>query len=345
MPRARARLISARMVRALAPYLEKRGIRLIDIAQRAGVLNFNLQDPDHELPFDQVVLLLEIAARELDDEFLGLHFGSASSAYPLGLFHYLVMNSPTVGEALKARAHYLPLFGNSYRSSVTKTAGGFRYTWEFSAACPPHQQYSQFMAAVFIGQMRLMIENDEWTPAFVDFDFAKPAKSSRLWDFFGRKVFFNRPSLAVGIDGRTMKLPVASADEWLLGELETIAKKLLASDPACSTLIERASQEIAVLLPSGRATAPAVASNLGMSVRTLQGKLAGENTSFRQLVEETRVRLAKQLLLHSRRPLSEIAYLLGFSELSAFSRAAKAWFGETPSAIRRNSGLLSQQDA
>lgn len=72
-----------------------------------------------------------------------------------------------------------------------------------------------------------------------------------------------------------------------------------------------------------------------MSVRSLQRKLQQSGTSFRQLLDQTREELARQYICDRGADLTEIAFLLGFSEHSAFSRAFKRWTGQTPSDMRR----------
>ncbi len=71
-----------------------------------------------------------------------------------------------------------------------------------------------------------------------------------------------------------------------------------------------------------------------MCLRTLQRKLSEENTSYKELLDETRRELANQYLRQATLSVSEVTYLLGFSEPSNFSRAFKRWTGRTPSEFR-----------
>jgi len=87
-------------------------------------------------------------------------------------------------------------------------------------------------------------------------------------------------------------------------------------------------------LPAGNVTQSDIASRMHMSARTLHNKLASRNTNFHQLVEDTRRSLASAYMENPRMSVGEIAYLLGFSEASNFSRAFKRWTGRSPSARR-----------
>ena len=112
--------------------------------------------------------------------------------------------------------------------------------------------------------------------------------------------------------------------------LNDFLKNLIGDD-----LVTRASMAIAHELPSGQPRDESIASALFMSPRTLRRKLAARGTSFSMLVDRVRYELAKQYINEPIRSLTEISFLLGFSELSAFSRSFKRWTGKTPSAFRK----------
>jgi AraC-like DNA-binding protein len=95
-------------------------------------------------------------------------------------------------------------------------------------------------------------------------------------------------------------------------------------------------QSISRKLGHGEVTLETIAHENATTVRTLQARLAAEGTSFEDLLQITRRQLAEEYLRDTDLPLSEIALLLGFSELSAFSRACHRWFDEPPSIRRRN---------
>jgi len=83
-------------------------------------------------------------------------------------------------------------------------------------------------------------------------------------------------------------------------------------------------------LPSGEATEEDVAKQLHMSARTLQRKLAEANTTYLQLLDDTRKDLALRYLEDPRRTVTDITFSLGFSQPSAFTRAFKRWTGRSP---------------
>ncbi|MEP5622840.1 MAG: helix-turn-helix transcriptional regulator, partial [Hyphomicrobiales bacterium] len=109
--------------------------------------------------------------------------------------------------------------------------------------------------------------------------------------------------------------------------------------------LSQVANEIATNLSDGGYTLPKIAEKLGMSQRAIQRLLEKEGTTFRKLNEEIRKSAAERYLRSSNLPMKEIAYLLGFSELSTFSRAVKLWFGNPPRRVREmliNSRIPSQ---
>ena len=96
--------------------------------------------------------------------------------------------------------------------------------------------------------------------------------------------------------------------------------------------------KIVAHLPDGPPNQQQIAEALHVSNRTLQRKLKDEGTSFMDLLQDTRLQLARKYLRHPNRSVVETAYLLGFSEPSTFSRAFKRWTGTAPADFRDSSG-------
>jgi AraC-like DNA-binding protein len=119
-------------------------------------------------------------------------------------------------------------------------------------------------------------------------------------------------------------------------QLSNSIKRLVNYEAPTLSVLDRTRAYVINSSTYGHTAEEAVAQAIGVSVRTLQRDLAEAGTSFRALTEECRKKAALQLLHDTELPLTEIAFLLGFSELSAFSRAAKTWFGQPASSLRKN---------
>ena len=101
-----------------------------------------------------------------------------------------------------------------------------------------------------------------------------------------------------------------------------------------SQLHTRVENAISSALPHGRVLAEYVARSLGMSKRTFARKLSDDGLNYSEILEHLRHDLAVRYLNDRKMHVSKIAWLLGFSEVSAFTHACKRWTGKTPSQMR-----------
>ena len=136
-----------------------------------------------------------------------------------------------------------------------------------------------------------------------------------------------QPNLAVNLrlEGRT------STGELFLEE-HTLAA--LASRPKSDDLIDRLRRLIREALEDGEPSIERLSLRLQMSARTLQRRLSELSTSFQDVLDGVRFDLARAFLREDRLDVSQVAYLLGYSELRAFDRAFKRWSGVTPGEYR-----------
>jgi AraC-like DNA-binding protein len=121
-----------------------------------------------------------------------------------------------------------------------------------------------------------------------------------------------------------------SADAALRRLLERYAAEQLAKIPTSARFSQRVRACILSMLPLGRLTADAVAARFSMSNRTLRRRLEEEATSYQEILDDVRAELARHYLTKEKRGIDEVAFLLGFSDPSAFTKAFRRWTGQTP---------------
>jgi AraC-like DNA-binding protein len=131
-----------------------------------------------------------------------------------------------------------------------------------------------------------------------------------------------------------MELPITSEDSHLLQILRAHADELLAERRTAAGLRSMVENQLISALPSGRVQAAAVARQLGMSMRSFTRHLAEEGTTFGEILDDLRNRLALRYLADGRITLQQIAWLLGYSEVGAFNHAFKRWTGTSPGRAR-----------
>jgi len=175
---------------------------------------------------------------------------------------------------------------------------------------------------------------EELNPVSVSFIHSAPACSGDYFAFFRCPVHFDAPidRLTLPLDAVDKRLP--SSNPQLAQLHDQIVIRYLAQFDR-DDITSRTKTAIIDQLPSGSVSDASVAHALYVIVRTFQRQLRKEGTTFKTLMNDIRRELAEQYIRNSQLTLNEIAFLLGFSEISSFSRAFKRWTGEPPSAYRR----------
>jgi AraC-like DNA-binding protein len=146
---------------------------------------------------------------------------------------------------------------------------------------------------------------------------------------FGAAVFFGAAEGSIVFDKTTMEAPLPGDNLELALANDRIAEDYIeALDP--STVSTAVRKLLIELLPTGDASQDVIARQMNRSLSTLQRQLSGEGTNYKDIREHTRRDLAAQYVREGRYSLSQIAYLLGFSDQSNFSRAFRRWTGHSP---------------
>jgi AraC-like DNA-binding protein len=160
-------------------------------------------------------------------------------------------------------------------------------------------------------------------------------------DFFGCEVIFNAERNGIFIDLQYVDIPLPGADSEL-AEIQDQLSARYAEQYSNSSFALKVKNEIIRNLPGGDPSQQVVAETLNCTQRNLQRKLQDEGVNFKQLLAEIRQQLARDYLQQSERSLSEVAYLLGFSDHSNFTRAFKRWFGISPTEYRQQADSADQ---
>jgi AraC-like DNA-binding protein len=161
--------------------------------------------------------------------------------------------------------------------------------------------------------------------------------SSEFAKFFGGHLEFGATIDEVAFAPSVKQMPIVSADPYLNKALVTFCEETLLKRPRPSGSF-RATVENAIvpLLPHGKARAGEIARRLGVSQRTLARRLSSEQVTFSEVLQELRCGLAERYLSDGGLSISQIAWLLGYQEVSALTHAFKRWTGKTPREERRS---------
>jgi AraC-like DNA-binding protein len=189
--------------------------------------------------------------------------------------------------------------------------------------------------AHFVRFVRVGID-DGWSPHEIQFRHGAPADISPYRGLLGALVRFSQSDDAMLFDRQLLSRPLRMADHQLLPILEEHAQAVLAELPVPDDdLIGRLRGFLIGALSNEACGLSTAARALGMSTRTLQRRLQQHGIVYAGLVDEVRRHLSSKYLANGKLSLAEIAFLLGYSQSSAFNRAYRRWTGRTPSADRR----------
>jgi len=309
------------------------GLRRQALAE-AGLSEADLRDPDRLLQLETVLALTGAAARVAGDDCHGLHLGAEWDLGELGVLSYAVLNAPTVGTGLRNLDRYGRVHVQGGRITLRESAGEARLGYELETL--DRELARQHVEASAVVGLRIVrqLSGEQCRPRRVAFGHRRPRDPSEHTRTFGCEVQFGAPEfLLMVFDAEILDRRVVEADRMLLPLVEQHLDELL-SQTADAALVQEVRGVLARTLCDGSPTIRSVARACGMSVRTLQRRLEEQGTVFRDLVQATRRELAERYLAAPDASLTEIAFLLGYAELSAFDRAFRRWTGTTPLAMR-----------
>ncbi|MFD1695427.1 helix-turn-helix domain-containing protein [Roseibium aestuarii] len=279
----------------------------------------------------------EAAAEIFDDEAFALRISISEPIGIASVFDYLALAAPTVDRALDNWIHYQRIPTTSINISREARDGRTYLIWELPDTIGPTAQTCGLIIGYSVTRLRRIFGENE-IPLHVEFPHRAPANDQEFRRLLGPNVRFGCERLRLGFPDSALALKPQDSENNLLAIIERSALVRIQDQARRNDKVHQISTEISASLKEGDASVDAVARRLGMSRRALQRLLESSGTSFRALLDEVRQSLALRYLKESELQLSEIAYLLGYSELSAFSRAAKGWFGVPPLQVRQGTG-------
>ena len=186
-----------------------------------------------------------------------------------------------------------------------------------------------------LSQVVRSIASAEWHPLEVRFEHPAPDTVDEHRRVFDCAVLFDQQYNALTFDAALLEDKLATADKRLLRIMVRVIERTLRELPDPDELLHKVRQLVVDNLPHGNIGSADMAQRLGMSPRTLQRRFAECGMTYHHLLNQTRHALSLKYLRQSRLTISETAFLLGYTDVSAFSRAFVRWTGVTPGEYRR----------
>jgi AraC-like DNA-binding protein len=305
------------------------------LIRRFGLPATAEHDGEVVLPLEKLHALLDAAELAARDPFLGLHVAVELRRGAYGLLEFSCRSAPTLGEALRRIVRYISLLNEIIE--VTLVERGGEAIIEQRIAGEPltvGRHGNEFFVALLLSQAR-RLTGASVVPSRAWFAHPAPRDRSELDALVGTsRLEFERERNGMALPRALLELPIRTADPPLLALLDEQAQAALQLRASPSRFLGQVRQSVRDRLRDGVPALGDAARALGMSPRTLQRRLSDEGTSFAALVDGVREELARRYVKDATMPLGEIAFMLGYSELSAFLRAFKRWTGKTPSETR-----------
>jgi AraC-like DNA-binding protein len=284
--------------------------------------------------------LFEQAARRTRFDNFGLWFGNQFQPRDLGLWGYAAVSAPTLGAAID---NLVELFGWHQESSLMRFGRVEKnlVSLEYQIQAPDiveRRQDAELSLGMFLNVIREAC-GPGWSPEEVHFEHPRPAEWKDHERAFGAPVYFAQGRNALLFHADVLERPMPGRDLTLMTLMRNCLIELGRAPGEPRTLIDAVRGAVRNRLPSGYPSLEAVAGELRVPQSAVQRALGQLGVSFKDLVEHMRYELALAYLRQRHLSLSEIAFLLGYSELSAFSRAVRRWTGRSPRQLREGPHL------
>ena len=302
-------------------------------------------DPDEALDVTQMIEddayydLLERIAATMDDAFeLPLKVAPLMRPDDYGALGLAWKSAPTIRSSLERVERYCRLWTDNLTYEIRNRETGIDFVVHRSGQRRLGMRLSNEATIASATSLIRQTSSPRFRPLAVSLKHAAPSSTSAHERYFGCPVRFASDDDALSISqdalARSNRLADDGISRFLISHLEAEIESVGIDNPL-EDLVRR---EVSRSLSEGVPGMVDVARRLAMSDRTLHRRLAEKNLTFKTLVDTTRRNVSENLLRTSRYTLTEVAFLTGFSEQSAFNRAFKRWTGRTPTAFREAAG-------
>jgi len=325
---APASTVAGGYVAAIIHAARARGVPTATLLEATGIDAIPRNDPTERVPVDSVRRLFDAAVEATGDPYFGLF---AANYLHVGNFHalgYALLASGDLRDLTQRLCRYFRLLSTTSIPTLTEHEAIASLEFRLRDESP---DLTDDMFGLFLVRLIRDLSDGRVKPVRAGLHRPTPPDGGfRHAQTFGCPITFGARFSVFTFDRDALDVPMAAASRELAEHNERIAATHLAK-------LERSDVRTrvrALLLQelAGAVTKERIAAKLFMSPRTLQVKLAQCDTSFQDIVNETREALARGYIESSVMSVTEIAFTLGFADTSAFSRAFRRWTGRSPRA-------------
>lgn len=290
-------------------------------------------DPDQDIACVAAVNLLEHCSSRLGDPLFGLRLAEQQNPDVYGCAWAFARSAPDVMTALQSLVDYVQLsVSPECEMELLSGTDVSELRWRTQIGLGDREQVN-YHGMVLIMKMLQVLEQHEFRPSYASL--TSPVGRSELQELqerLGCRVHARADTNAIAFPSEMLQRPIATANRMLFTLLGNSLDRLRATSRA--GFVEQVESSVRRALSGGQCSVDGCAEELGTSARTLQKRLTRMGVKFSEIVQDERIKLAKQALLWSDSSLDEIAFDLGYAEQTSFGRAFKRATGMTPKTFR-----------
>lgn len=316
--------------------LRKRGLDAEAVLRASGIRRTSLARKEAMIPLEKHYALFGHAAEAAGDACYGLDLGMNVDPREAGLIGYIGLSSATLNDAFDNFHRYARIMTNALTLDVSFQEDVVVIERSYLTATMPFgcDQAREFATAVFLRACRVFTGRDI-VPVSIEFLHQRSNDVDVFKRSFHCPVNFGSTREGVIFQRDALQLPIMSADDRLLEVLKGYGDAVLEERSETGPDFQRQVERwIIDLLPKGEATTKIIAMELGMSERTFTRRLSDLNLTFKEILADCRRDMALKYLANQDISLKQTAFLLGYSDASAFTHAFKRWTGATPADVR-----------
>lgn len=330
--------VSAGFAQGLVMFAASKGAAPPALLAAARLRPEQLIDADARIPFAAYVALMRAAKSVTGDAALALHFAEAVDIARVSIVGLIGQASPTMIEAFRQLNRYVRLVVEARTAGgadrfVLREERGALWLVDNRADSDDFPELTESAFAQLVCSTRRALGGPPVLA--VEVTHPNPGYAAEYERILGAPVTFGAARNAMRLSDGWLETRVEMLPRYVFGVLSDRADALLAELERAGTSRARVEADLMARLHTGEVGMEVVAAAFGLSRQTLFRRLKAEGTSFEKLLDALRHRLALDYLLGRKVTVNEAAYLLGFSDPAAFSRAFKRWTGQSPNAYAR----------
>ncbi len=312
----------------------QRGVPPERLLEGTGVTEADMAKLGARVPEEVFSQVVERAYGLTGDRALGLHLGKRLNLSAHATVGQAFMTCENLEQVLNFLLKYYRILAQALELSYVRRDGRCWITahtlWQ-----EERREFSyEVLFAAFVHSINLLLNN----PALayrVEFPYPEPEYVDEYRELFGDDLHFMAHEARISLPEQWLEVELPSSNPALLALYEQECRRLLADLEEDGSLTEQTLQLLRKL-EGHYPQMPQVADMLSISPRTYRRRLAAEDTSFQQLLDQVRTEHAVHYLRTTRLPLASIAFMVGFNDVSNFRRAFIKWTGRTPREARES---------